>query len=328
MSSVKVLYHGRCLDGIASAATFTRFYRECIDANAEFSYQALLHGGATELTAEVLTGDVNAVVDFRYSPAPELDWWFDHHRSAFVSDEDRARFEATDDPKHQWDAGAPSCTGFIAKAAARDFGFDAAPLDDLVHWLDIVDAAKFESAESAVALKEPAYQLMVVCGELTDAGLAERLIEGLIAGDVAEVAARAEVQAAFVPIKKAQEDGLELVRKCLTRIADIALVDLLDHPDAVFNKFAPYALEPDVTYVVVVHHFDGRIKLNVGCNPWRTDARRHDISSICEQFGGGGHAVVGGISLGQAPVTHGRLVAGDVVEQLLTDPIDSPPSEE
>ena len=40
---LRLLYHGHCFDGVASAATFTRFYKERIHPEAEVQYQGLLH---------------------------------------------------------------------------------------------------------------------------------------------------------------------------------------------------------------------------------------------------------------------------------------------
>src|SRR6266852_2455448 len=40
---LRVLYHGHCFDGVASAATFTRFYQERIHPDAEVQYAGLLH---------------------------------------------------------------------------------------------------------------------------------------------------------------------------------------------------------------------------------------------------------------------------------------------
>ena len=40
---LRLLYHGHCFDGVASAATFTRFYKERIHPGAEVYYQGLLH---------------------------------------------------------------------------------------------------------------------------------------------------------------------------------------------------------------------------------------------------------------------------------------------
>ena len=44
---VHVLFHDRCFDGIASAATFTRFFREKIDSGATFTYRGLTHAAGT-----------------------------------------------------------------------------------------------------------------------------------------------------------------------------------------------------------------------------------------------------------------------------------------
>ncbi len=40
---LRLLYHGHCFDGVASAATFTRFYKERIHPEAEVNYTGLLH---------------------------------------------------------------------------------------------------------------------------------------------------------------------------------------------------------------------------------------------------------------------------------------------
>ena len=36
-------FHDRCFDGAASSAVFFRFYRECINADAEFRFTGLAH---------------------------------------------------------------------------------------------------------------------------------------------------------------------------------------------------------------------------------------------------------------------------------------------
>ena len=52
-----------------------------------------------------------------------------------------------------------------------------------------------------------------------------------------------------------------------------------------------------------------RTKISVGSNPWAPRPRTHNIAKICERYGGGGHAVVGAISLKPEEVELGR--AGD-----------------
>ena len=90
---VRLCFHDRCFDGTSSAAVFTRFYRECVDATAEFHYTGLIHRPAgSPFDDGVFDGDVNVIVDFKYSPSPKLTWWFDHHQSAFLTPEDAEHF--------------------------------------------------------------------------------------------------------------------------------------------------------------------------------------------------------------------------------------------
>ena len=47
-------------------------------------YAPLEHKGAgPAIPADLFDGDENVCVDFRYSQDPRLNWWFDHHISAF-----------------------------------------------------------------------------------------------------------------------------------------------------------------------------------------------------------------------------------------------------
>src|SRR5271166_1428726 len=90
--TVVVATHGHCFDGLCSAVMFTRLYRHVFpDDGAVFAYHGAGYGpGQNGVEAKVLSGDVNAILDFRFSPVKELTWYFDHHVSAFVTPEDRA----------------------------------------------------------------------------------------------------------------------------------------------------------------------------------------------------------------------------------------------
>jgi nanoRNase/pAp phosphatase (c-di-AMP/oligoRNAs hydrolase) len=44
--------------------------------------------------------------------------------------------------------------------------------------------------------------------------------------------------------------------------------------------------------------------------------RTHNIAAICERYGGGGHPVVGAISLAGADVAAARKVAAEVIATL------------
>ncbi len=86
-----------------------------------------------------------------------------------------------------------------------------------------------------------------------------------------------------------------------------------------YNKFIPYYLWPEATYAVALTRTPTRLKISVGSNPWRREARRHDIASLCERYGGGGHPAVGAISLPVDARDEARRVAAEVVQILRGD---------
>src|SRR6185436_5787207 len=174
---LRVLYHGHCFDGVASAATFTRFYRERINQDANVSYGGLLHRpGNLLFDASMFDGDENAVVDFKYSPSEKLTWWFDHHQSAFLTPEDEAHFNADVSGRKFLDPTRKSCTEFIADVAQTKFGFNPEPLQDLIEWAHVIDGALYDSAAQCVELKEPALQLMQVIEADPDDSFVEQVI--------------------------------------------------------------------------------------------------------------------------------------------------------
>ena len=115
----------------------------------------------------------NAIVDFKYSASPKVTWWFDHHQSAFLTPEDQRDFLAWQAQVQRaralkmrggkfYDPAYISCTSLIADVGREKFGFDTAPLAELIYWADIVDGAKYESAQSAVEMAAPAMKLTMV----------------------------------------------------------------------------------------------------------------------------------------------------------------------
>jgi len=51
-------------------------------------------------------------------------------------------------------------------------------------------------------------------------------------------------------------------------------------------------------------------------NPWSKAPRRHDIGELCARHGGGGHAVVGGVTLGPDELERARLTLHEIVREL------------
>src|SRR5882724_8495309 len=314
---LRVLYHGHCFDGVASAATFTRFYLERIHNDASVEYGGLLHRpGNLLFEGNMFDGDENAIVDFKYSPSEKLTWWFDHHQSAFLTPADEAHFQADKSGKKFLDPDRKSCTEFIADVARNQFGFDDEPLRDLIHWAHIIDGALYESAAQCVELKEPALQLMQVIESDPDDKFIEQIIRELPVKPLAEVATSAEVQKRFQPILKQHLETLEAIRRKAISANGVVEFDLVDEGYEGFNKFIPYYLYPETTYTVALTRGAQRTKISVGSNPWAPRPRTHNIAKICERYGGGGHAVVGAVSLKPEEVEKGREIIKEIVAEL------------
>jgi len=314
---LRVLYHGHCFDGVASAATFTRFYKERIHTDAEVQYAGLLHRpGNLLFEGNMFDGDENAIVDFKYSPSEKLTWWFDHHQSAFLTLADEAHFLADKSGKKFLDPNRKSCTEFIADVAREKFGFDDEPLRELVHWAHIIDGALYESAAQCVELKEPPLQLMQVIEADPDERFVEQIICELTRRSLNDVATSAEVATRFQPILKEHLETLEVIRRKAVCKDGVVQFDLIDEGYEGFNKFIPYYLFPEATYSVALTRAPQRTKISVGSNPWAPRPRRHNIASICERYGGGGHAVVGAISFGTDEVEKARRAMSEIVEEL------------
>ncbi len=313
---LRLLYHGHCFDGVASAATFTRFYKEKIRPDAEVEYRGLLHRPGTLFDLSMFDGDENAIVDFKYAASERLTWWFDHHESAFLTPEDEAHFRADKSGKKFVDAMRKSCTEFIADVASTQFGFNAEPLQALIDWAHIIDGALYESAAQCVELKEPALQLMQVIEADPDDSFIEHLIRELVNRPLEEVASSAEVQQRFLPIKQQHLETLETIRRKASYARGVVQFDLVNEGYEGFNKFIPYYLYPQTTYSVALTRGALRTKISVGSNPWAPVPRTHNIAKICERYGGGGHAVVGAISFRPDEVERGREAMKEIVAEL------------
>lgn len=320
---VRVLFHDNCFDGAASSALFTVFYQGCIARSASFEYLGLSHG-----PGNVFAGDVfveapgpdleHACLDFRYSPDERLTWWFDHHQSAFVSPEERTHFEAAHNPRHHYDPVARSCTKFLAQRCQAVYGFDASPHDELIYWADLIDSARFESPQAAVELKESALQLMTWIEAERDPANKIRFIGDLRHLPLAEIVAQPYVQTSLRPLLAQHQRTVEVIRQRARCDGGVVTFDTSDTGVGAANKFIPYYLYPDCHYVVGVSTSPGRCKISVGSNPWYPARRRANIADICSRHGGGGHPVVGAISLGPGQVERARTLARDIAAELRT----------
>ena len=85
---VVVAAHGHCFDGLASAVMFTHFRKRIDPRPVRFKYRSCGYGPQMRnIPGKWLTGDENAIVDFKFAAPEKLTWYFDHHVTAFASPE-------------------------------------------------------------------------------------------------------------------------------------------------------------------------------------------------------------------------------------------------
>ena len=320
---VRVFYHDKCFDGACSASLFTRFHRECVDANATYEYHGLVHRAGVLFDESEFTGDENAIVDFKYSASPKITWWFDHHQSAFLTPQDHQHFLACQkDPvcgaRKFFDPKYTSCTSFLAHIGAARYGFNTAPVAELIHWADIVDGALYESPESAVEMAAPAMKLTLIIESNQDPVFIPRLIPLLTSLPLAEVLSQPFIADLLPPLLECHAEALELIRSRAEERDGTIFFDITDHPLEGFNKFIPYYLYPNATYSIGLSKSSFRTKVAVGSNPWtKADpATMVNLAQVCERYGGGGHARVGAISFPPDQEEKARVAAAEIVAEL------------
>lgn len=316
--NIVIGYHGHCFDGMTSAALLTRLLQRLDDAALSFRYVGLDHQpGGSHVPEKILSGEINAVVDFRYSVSDKLGWWFDHHLSGIVGEEERAHFEADRSGHKFYDPDYGSCSKLVLDVARERFGIELDVHPELVPWAHVIDTAGFSSAQQAVELAEPALQLMTVIeAHGDDAFLAPRIARLAAGSSVAELVAEPVVQRLLTPLLEAHKSTCEVIKARALEENAVVFFDLAGSGDDRYNKFIPYWLHPQSRYCVAVTASRTRSKVSVGSNPWAPVARTHNIADICARYGGGGHAVVGAVSLKADELEKARTIAQAIVAEL------------
>lgn len=314
---VVVATHGHCFDGLASAVVFTKLMRHIHGADLQFEYHACGYGiGQKVPSTSLLSGDFNAILDYRFHASDALHYYFDHHRTAFGSEEDRAFFELRrSNGRYYFEPDYSSCTQLIADVARRQFGLEPG-LQELVTWADTIDSAAFPSAEAATDRSQPEMQLVSVVEQHGNDALITELVGHLEHTPLSEVAASPLIKERFAPIGERQRVFAEAVGRRAQNGGRAVYVDLTDATVDLIGKFVTYAMFPQSTYSVVVAKLKRGFKISVGYNPWSGNALDTDISAICARYGGGGHPVVGGISLGDGERTRAQQIALEIYREL------------
>jgi len=313
---VRICFHDKCFDGACSSAVFTRFYRERINSDAQFAYTGMTHKASQPFEDGIFDGDENVIVDFKYSSSPQLTWWFDHHQSAFLKPEDAEHFRHDHSGKKFYDPSYKSCTKFLATIASDKFGFDAAPLGELIYWGDIIDGAQFASPEVAVGLRDPATKLALVIEAAPEPNLVPMLVPYLADLPLAEVIDLPFIKKHVNPLLERHRRSMDLLRERADCRDGTVYFDVSDLDFEGYNKFIPYYLYPGALYSVGVSASPTRSKVSVGTSPWKEASADVNLATLCEKYGGGGHARVAAISFGPGDLVRARQVAKEIANTL------------
>jgi hypothetical protein len=315
---VRVFYHDKCFDGASSAALFSRFYRERIRTEVEFEFSGLLHRAGALFNEADFDGDENAIVDFKYSSSPKITWWFDHHESAFLTSEDAEHFEQDQSNRKFYDPDFKSCTSFLAMIGQQRFGFNPAPVADLIHWTDIIDGAMYEDARTAVEMKAPAMKLTMVIESAPDQTFVPKLIPLLATKSLGQIIEEPFVAKLLPPLLERHQRSISILEQRTESKDGTLFFDVTDQELEGYNKFVPYYLHPESIYSVGLSKSAFRVKVSVGSNPWAPSEPKINLARVCERYGGGGHARVGAISFDVTQAEAARKAAAEIVAELRT----------
>jgi len=313
---VRVFYHDKCFDGASSAALFSRFYRERIRGDVQFVFSGLLHRAGSLFNEKDFDGDENAIVDFKYSSSPRITWWFDHHESAFLSPSDADHFEQDQSNRKFYDPDFKSCTSFISTIAEQRFGFNPAPVADLIKWTDIIDGALYPDARTAVEMAEPAMKLTMVIESTQTHDFVPRIIPLLATKPLGEILEEPFVATLLPPLLARHQRSIAILGERIELKDGTLFFDVTDQELEGYNKFVPYYLQPGTIYSVGLSKSSFRVKVSVGSNPWAPSEPVINLAKICERYGGGGHARVGAISFDVSQQEAARKAAQEIVQEL------------
>jgi hypothetical protein len=207
---------------------------------------------------------------------------------------------------------------FIADVARQRFGYEAPDLTELVQWADVIDGARYASAREAVELKAPAMKLTLVIEGAPGSEIIHKIIGWMRTCKLGDIILQPEIQKLYAPLYERHIRSIDLIQKRAQTGNGVVFFDLIGDDLEGYNKFIPYYLFPSVTYTVSVSTSSFRTKVSVGSNPWVTEPLKHNLATICERYGGGGHPRVGAISFEIGAADRARAVAQEIRQELGT----------
>ena len=161
-------------------------------------------------------------------------------------------------------------------------------------------------------------KLTLVIEAATGSDIVQKIIGWMKRSPLSEIIAEPEVQALYEPLYRRHLEIKDIIQGRAQANDGVVFFDLAGYDVEGYNKFIPYYLFPSALYTVSVTPSSFRTKISVGSNPWAAEVPKHNLASICERYGGGGHARVGAISLAPGELDKAREIAAEIVAELKT----------
>ena len=282
------IYYHRDFDGMCAGGILARILRDRGETDVVLNHVNYDQRRDWESFAQ---GERFAIVDFHFHPRAE--YWFDHHPTTFLDDDLRAIYEPSE--RWNWDETSPSCPPLILRHAAEHWDYPTSErFQEMAHWSDIVDAARFESVEQAVFGDEPALRLMRSLTVAPNPDWVNELAECLVNQSLAEVAARPDVEKAHQRASRNRDRALEQFPPTVEWMRSGVILYDASSNKIRRERFAPFYHHPELVYSVGVIPTRSGFHITAGENPWNKPDDPVHVGEIMERYGGGGHRAVGG----------------------------------
>ena len=292
------IYYHRDFDGMVSAAILACLLEDL--GRGPVRWQSVNYDQRSDWKS-FAEGERFAVVDFHFHPRAE--YWFDHHPTTFLTPELREQYTPSD--RWAWDETSPSCPPLILAHARQHWDLEPeARFEEMAHWSNIVDAARYDTVDQAVFGEEPALRIARSLTAAPNLPWIDSLVDAMTRMDLSEVAAMDTVEKAHQRASRNRDRALEQFPPTVQWKRDGVLFYDASSSKIRRERFAAFYHHPEIYYLVGVIPTRSGFHVTAGENPWNKPERR----------GGGVHRAVGGAN--PASLDDARKVGAEIAEVL------------
>ncbi|MHC4380418.1 MAG: hypothetical protein ACYSU1_04945 [Planctomycetota bacterium] len=283
------IYYHRDFDGMASAAILADALETSRgEQNVRW---AGVNFDRTLNWEDFAMGQDFAVVDFHFHPRAR--YWFDHHPTTFLREGDADLY--TPDENRCFDPEAPSCPPIILRHAQEKWGYEPpAHFAELSKWSDIIDAARFGSADQALFGTEPAIRVSRALTCAPDLSFHDKVVGLMRDRALIQVANDNTVNKCYERSCRNRDNALENFGANIQLRSASALFADLRSRKIRRERFAPFYLNPEIHYAVTLLPTRAGVHITVANNPWNRPKSDFHLGNLMKEYGGGGHQGVGG----------------------------------